>query len=51
MKYKDIKRRKLSPKQLELIEKLHWLHCYSKGDFELQSKMDDLFEKACKFLY
>lgn len=35
MKYKDIPRKKFTPKQLELLEKLHYIHIYiGKVDFE-----------------
>lgn len=51
MKYKQIKRKKFTPKQQELLEKLHWLHCYKQGDYEAGEMMSKLIEKAEKFLY
>ena len=35
MKYKDIPRKKFTPKQIELLEKLHYVHVYvGKVSFE-----------------
>lgn len=42
MKYKDIPRKKFTPKQLELLEKLHYVHVYVvKVDFEKRLEYQD----------
>lgn len=51
MKYKDIPRKKFTPKQLELLEKLHYVHVYvGKVDFgkrlEYQDFQNEYVEKA-----
>lgn len=47
MKYKDVKRRKFTPKQLELLEKCHYLHIESfKGyDDEKEEMRTKLLDK------
>lgn len=51
---KNCPRRKFTPRQLELLEKLHYLHVRSRNfDYETneQNVFVDLFEKVCKFIY
>lgn len=53
MKYKDIPRKKFTPKQLELLEKVHWLRCkihrnffsYIR-DFDLEDQYEKLSERV-----
>lgn len=53
MKYTEIPRKKFTPKQLELLEKVHWLHCKVRknyysciNDYEIEEKYGQLSEKA-----
>lgn len=61
MKYKDIKRKKFTPKQLELLEKVHYLvkryrRLYYSVPFndeanEIECKLDLLAPKVEKLLF
>ena len=48
VRYKNIKRKKFTQKQLELLEKAHYLHVASlqhRTSFEEQDKLDELNRK------
>lgn len=55
MKYKDIPRRKFTEKQMEMLEKFHYLNRKVNTNYCLDDKLivlhQTLWDKICKFLY
>lgn len=51
LRYKEVKRRKFTPKQLELLEKCHWLHIESFRGYDADKEemrtmlLDKIFMK------